>query len=80
MDSQPANHLQCIHSSISITNSLYLHIHRGQMQQNQPCLYGGKGGGVIICFVMEAAKGMPYRLTWHWLHSCDLLSSSAAEI
>jgi hypothetical protein len=36
----------------------------------------------IILMLIEAAKGMPYRLTWHWqeLLSCEPLSTPAALV
>jgi hypothetical protein len=38
------------------------------------------GGGGASCTVMEAAKGIPYRMAWQVLLMCKLLSTLAAEI
>jgi hypothetical protein len=34
----------------------------------------------IICTVIGAGKGMPYRLPWQGLLSCELLSTSATGV
>jgi hypothetical protein len=39
-----------------------------------------RGREGVVCSVMKAWKGSPYRLSWQWLLSCELLSLPAAGI